>query len=226
MGPGNRAIITVIVAIFVIVACAIFTGPLARAQSPGFTAVGTSALPVKQITCDCSSAVDSNNIIHDGLYKSASAVPVLHKTQAATKPLPDNDPDISYTVIKDRLNTLGEHPVLTENQNAHDPSYQELMSFLKKDDTVRNKYDYPNFTCADFATELQNHAATQGIRCGYAGIKFLEKETGHAINVFNTVDQGPVYVDVTGGKTILSKNLREGMPYFKMGTISSLIQYW
>lgn len=133
---------------------------------------------------------------------------------------------ISYTTIPDRKDTLDRNPVLLENSNARVPSYSELMTFLKKDDTVRNKYDSPNFTCANFVVEMQHHAEGAGIQCGYAGLNFRGKDTGHAISVFPTTDQGLVYVDATGGKLIITKGLKEGAPYYNMGVISKLTTYW
>jgi hypothetical protein len=141
-------------------------------------------------------------------------------------PVGVSEPVITYRVIEERQNALGEHPVLTENSSAKDPSYEELMDFLETDDTVNNKYDKPNFTCADFAVEMQSHAESEGIQCGYASFSFMGKESGHAVDVFNTVDEGPVYVDATGGKLIISKGLRPGDRYYNLGVISRVTDYW
>jgi hypothetical protein len=138
----------------------------------------------------------------------------------------DGGQGVTYRVIEDRQNALGEHPVLLENSSAHDPSYDELMDFLCTDDTVKNKYDKPNFTCADFAEELQNHAEEHGLNCGYASLKFYDKESGHAVDVFDTTDEGLVYVDTTSGKTIVTDNLGPGYSYYNLGVISSVSNYW
>jgi hypothetical protein len=135
-------------------------------------------------------------------------------------------PVITHRVIEERENALGEHPVLTENSSAHDPSYGELMDFLKTDDTVNNKYDKPNFTCADFAVEMQTHAECDGIQCGYASFSFMGKESGHAVDVFNTVDEGLVYVDATGGKLIITNNIQPGERYYNLGVIAKVTDYW
>ncbi|HEY3422344.1 MAG TPA: hypothetical protein VGK13_04230 [Methanocellaceae archaeon] len=138
----------------------------------------------------------------------------------------DASPVIKYSVIDEKENALGEHPVLMENSSAHDPSYEELLHFLKNDDTVKNKYVSPNFTCADFAQELQNHAESQGIRCGFAGISFLNSKYGHAMDVFDTTDKGPVYVDTTSGEAQISNNIHPGARYDNMGIISDVQNYW
>ena len=150
----------------------------------------------------------------------------ISKIQSVSNVIPVNQAHVKYNTITDRADTLDRHPVLMDNPSAHNPSYQELMAFLKSDDTVKNKYDYPNYTCANFVVDLQHKAESKGIHCGYAGINFRGKETGHAINVFPTTDAGLVYVDLTGGKLIVSKNLRKGMKYYNMGVIESLKIYW
>ena len=134
--------------------------------------------------------------------------------------------DVTYKVITERQDALGKHPVLVENPNARDPTYSEVLNFLKTDDTVDNKYVNPTFTCADFATELQNHAESQGLNCGYSSLKFLGKDSGHAVNVFDTVDMGPVYVDTTDNKPIITEDLQPGETYYNLGVISQVTNYW
>ncbi len=132
----------------------------------------------------------------------------------------------TYRVIEDRQDALGVHPALLENPNAHDPTYDEMAAFLATDDTATKKYDMPNFTCADFAAELQNNAESQGLNCGYASMEFYGKEGGHAVDVFDTVDRGPVYVDATAGKALVSESLKPGEPYYNHGIISKITEYW
>jgi hypothetical protein len=138
----------------------------------------------------------------------------------------DGGQAITYRVIEDRQNALGEHPVLVENPVAHNPSYNELIDFLRTDGTVDHKYDKPNFTCADFAEELQNNAEMQGLNCGYASLKFCGKSSGHAVDIFDTVDQGMVYVDTTSGKAIVTNSLGPGYSYYNLGVISAVSNYW
>jgi hypothetical protein len=160
--------------------------------------------------------------IFPAIFYSGSAL-----ASAATPEQSAGDgPAYTYHVIEERQNALGEHPVLLENLSAHNPSYDELMDFLKTDDTVNNEYDKPNFTCADFAEELQNNAEMQGINCGYASLKFKGKEIGHAVDVFDTTDQGLVYVDTTSGKTIVVPGLCPGYSYYNLGVISAVTKYW
>jgi hypothetical protein len=132
----------------------------------------------------------------------------------------------TYRVIEDRQNGTGAHPVLMENPQAHDPSYDELMAFLATDDTVKHQYSKPEYTCADFVQDMQKNAEKLGLNCGYASMKFIGKDSGHAVNVFNTVDEGLVYVDLTSGKTIVTDGLEAGDTYYNLGVISSVSNYW
>lgn len=172
------------------------------------------------------SSADESTIVVDGGTVSRQAAQGAAGLQPVSRMIPDNQSQVKYNTITDRADTLDRHPVIIDNSSAHNPTYEELMAFLKSDDTVKNKYDYPNYTCANFVVELEHNAESKGIRCGYAGINFRGKDTGHAINVFQTTDTGLVYVDLTGGKTIISKNLKEGMRYYNMGIIASLKHYW
>ena len=61
--------------------------------------------------------------------------------------------------------------------------------------------------CADFAERLHNDAEMAGIRCAYVSIDLsgytdpnhlgIPSDTGHALNAFQTIDRGLIYVDDT-----------------------------
>lgn len=87
--------------------------------------------------------------------------------------------------------------VLKNYDGASDPTWEELISFIEKDNTDKHPYDISSFVCADFAEMLHNHAEKSGIKAGFVAIDIIGTEP-HAINVFNTVDKGLVYVDCTG----------------------------
>ena len=115
-------------------------------------------------------------------------------------------------------NTTGAHVVLANNRTAADPTYDELVQFLKTDDTSSMKYVSPGWTCADFARTLHDNAEAQGIKAGFVGVEFYgdsidysiyddgsgnlpsppgAPDMGHGLNVFNTTDKGLVYVDAS-----------------------------
>ena len=87
---------------------------------------------------------------------------------------------------------------LENNYYASDPTYDELISFIKYDKTDKIIYDYDSFVCADFAERLHNNAEEYGIKCAYVTVEFQDDEYGHAFNGFNTTDKGFVFIDSTG----------------------------
>ncbi len=91
----------------------------------------------------------------------------------------------------------GSRVCLVNYKNATDPAWNELMSFLEKDDTDEQPYIEGSFVCADFAEMLHNNAEASGIKAAFVGVDFVVGE-GHALNAFNTTDRGQVYVDCTG----------------------------
>ena len=221
MGVSYKALARgiVVTLVFLLICAAIVS------QFAGLTCSSVVTPPVVRNDPYVGAPEDSASHI-DGMQMETPESTGMYMPQQAYVPGSYSQPDISYKVITDRANALDKHPVLMENPDAHDPTYRELLDFLSRDNTVKNKYDNPNFTCADFAVELQNHAESQDIRCGYTGLNFEGKTTGHAIDVFDTVDDGLVYVDTTGGKVHITKNLQPGDKYYNVGTISTVKNYW
>lgn len=115
------------------------------------------------------------------------------------------------------MNTTYQKLAITEHRYAANVSYDELIKFLANDTTVMADYEYPDYTCGDFAVRLHDDAETSGIRSGVVAVEinttgyadtddYLQamprannsSERGHAFNVFNTTDRGLVYIDATG----------------------------
>jgi len=88
---------------------------------------------------------------------------------------------------------------LINNPDARDPTYSQLMQFLKRDLTDQNEYSENQYNCVDFAKDLHDQAESKGIKSAWVGIDFVGKDVGHALNAFNTTDHGLVFVDVTAG---------------------------
>ncbi len=60
---------------------------------------------------------------------------------------------------------------LIDNREAMDPTYDELLHFLKIDDTEMASYIKGEYVCTDFAENLHNNAEIAGIRTAYVIIK-------------------------------------------------------
>lgn len=140
----------------------------------------------------------------------------------------------------------GNRIVLVNNENAIDPSYEELKTFLRVDQTDTIPYDYDSFVCADFAKAVHNNAEKSGIKAGFVSIEFNEIGDGHACNVFNTTDRGLIFIDCTNNLKGIGPSYKdhivtveEGSTYhpkylfsnerwqtFPMGTVKSYEIFW
>lgn len=109
--------------------------------------------------------------------------------------------DVQPPGIKD---VYGNHVKLINNAKAKNPSWEQLVHFLRNDTTDRKTYDYNTFRCGSFAEELHNNAEAQGIAAAYV---LTDNETWrtssnfhvlHAFNAFQTTDRGLIFVDCTG----------------------------
>ncbi len=135
-------------------------------------------------------------------------------------------------------NATGASVVLINNKTATNPTWDGLMAFLKADDTIKIKYDFPDFTCADFARTLHDNAEASGIRCGFIAVEFENRtinysiydngngnfhpptrspDTGHGLNVFDTVDRGLVYVDASSDKDYVGSDAKVRIAYLAEG---------
>ena len=79
-----------------------------------------------------------------------------------------------------------------------------------------------SFVCTDFAERLHNNAEAYGIKSAYVTIKDTT-EVGHALNAFNTIDRGWVYIDSTGSeKTSCGSCSRDKVASLRIGEVYSL----
>ncbi|MFC1948942.1 hypothetical protein ACFLW0_02050 [Chloroflexota bacterium] len=86
---------------------------------------------------------------------------------------------------------------LIDNPEATNPTWSELMTFIKQDLTDRNTYIDYVYDCSQFSRDVHNNAEAAGIRAAEVQIYFRNQDTGHALNAFITTDYGLVYIDCT-----------------------------
>ena len=108
----------------------------------------------------------------------------------------------AYIIYHDRQprhlkSPSGESAQLVNNQEANDPTWQELMTFLGVDTTDQKPYVVDSYSCVAFAEELHNNAEAAGIRAAFVGVQFEDRDVGHALNAFQTTDRGLVFIDCT-----------------------------
>ena len=152
----------------------------------------------------------------------------------------------TYTVCVDNncnVGSDGSVVKITNNDNATDPSYDQLLTFLKADKTDEHPYIDGQYICVDFAKTLHDNAERSGIKAAFIGCDFSGNSIGHAFNMFNTTDKGIVYIDdtgVPGGSTYEDKILnaavgqaltgqylfKEGSTGGSMGVVKKLYFYW
>ena len=90
----------------------------------------------------------------------------------------------------------GQKITLTNYENATNPTYDQLLTFVKADKTDEKAYT-SSYVCSGFAQDLHNNAEKAGIKCALVGCEFTRGE-GHAFNEIQTTDKGIVYIDCTG----------------------------
>jgi len=100
----------------------------------------------------------------------------------------------------------GEPIVLLNNPNSTNPTFEQLLSFIRRDTTDSNRYieiGSGAYVCSDFAEDVHNNAEAAGIRAAWVGIDFYSGGAGHAINAFETTDRGLVYIDCVEGDALV-----------------------
>jgi hypothetical protein len=76
----------------------------------------------------------------------------------------------------------------------HNPTYQEMKTFLAQDTTNSKTYAEDEYVCVDFAAAVNNNAEAEGIRCATVDI-FHPEGYGHTIVAFETTDRGLIFIE-------------------------------
>lgn len=128
---------------------------------------------------------------------------------------------------------------LINNNNAVNPTYSQLIAFIKADKTDERSYVPGKYTCGDFAETVHNNAEKAGYRAGWVSIEGIN----HSCNAFQTTDKGIIYIDCTSspngnGYWDSSVKIANGIEYkrvplftdnfyfYSMGTVNSYKIYW
>jgi len=85
---------------------------------------------------------------------------------------------------------------LGHGYTLRDPTYNQAVTFLRRDKTDKNEYaedTYGVYVCSHFARDVCNNAEAEGLRCALVELRY--SEGGHSIIVFDTIDEGLVYFD-------------------------------
>lgn len=79
----------------------------------------------------------------------------------------------------------------------HNPTYEEMKTFIQIDNTDRNEYK-EDFNCVQFSRYTKQNASTYGIMCHLVSIDFNCSwiyNIKHMIVCFNTTDRGIVFIE-------------------------------
>lgn len=97
--------------------------------------------------------------------------------------------------------------------NLHNPLYKEVQNFLEEDKTDQHEYIEGDYVCVDYASDVNNNAEEEGIRCAFVDIRF--GDGAHAIVAFQTIDKGLIYVEPQED-VIITTDLRAGQEYYEV----------
>ncbi len=128
--------------------------------------------------------------------------------------------------------------ILSNNPNAVDPTYEELITFLKNNQADQTEYNLHPFLRAQ---KLHDKAEETGYKCSWVLVN-LEGGEKQVCNAFNTIDHGTVFVDHTtwnnvegfsslvsinvGGQYIPRNMLHGSVRYNPLGTVEDYKIYW
>lgn len=110
--------------------------------------------------------------------------------------------------------SVRESLVEASGSDIENPSYKEMVGFVREDKTDANTYDWNTYVCEDFANDVIENAREEDIR---AGMVYLESPTsmGHAIVCFKTKDKGLYFLepqlDIIFSKGRMENMLRRGV---------------
>jgi len=158
---------------------------------------------------------------------------------------PAEETNLVYPRIDDFYETGGDgHRIALVNyNNTTDPTYAEVLAFIKADKTDEEVYDLESYICSDYAETVHNNAEKAGHKCAWIGVDFTG-EGEHALNAFKTTDRGMIFIDCTGAYPYEPGNwdkvvrvqagesytpvalFREGYTYESVGTVKEIHTYW
>ncbi|MCL0094776.1 hypothetical protein M1N58_02630 [Dehalococcoidales bacterium] len=85
---------------------------------------------------------------------------------------------------------------LATRVDLRNPTYKELMDFLRRDKTDLKPYIKGEYTCSNFSADVNINAELEGIRAAWVRLRFADEEVrGHAIVAFETIDKGLIFIE-------------------------------
>jgi hypothetical protein len=221
-------------------------GMRAKGTPPGQRGIGSkiAALVIVLVVIGVMVGVWHNQIA--GFLGLAPTVPDGPESATTTSAPEDADSPATtpggFSVFHDiqppYAKTSGIQVNLINNPSATDPTWQQLVTFIRSDGTDEKIYGEYSFACGAFAEEVHNNAEAAGIKAAWVAVDFGDLSWGHACNAFQTRDKGLVFIDCTGedlssilttiptplnGKVYGDVGNRDTVAYIELGEIYGLI---
>ncbi len=174
-------------------------------------------------------------VLTSGLWIGCGSIQTSEQTSTQTPTTEEAPTQIPETYVYIRGTIVdggdGEPIQLINNPAATNPTYTELLAFLKKDLTDRYSYIFgpPKiaYVSSDFAEDVHNNAEAAGIRAAWVGLDIYENTEGHALDAFETTDAGLVYIDSTGeglwSESSSNRNSWDRQAYVNVGKAYAVI---
>ena len=112
-----------------------------------------------------------------------------------TKP---DDSTISDNTNNGHISTDNPYVDLVNNPDAKDPTFAEVVEFIKADETDKKPYVPGRYTCDLFARDVHNNAEEAGLRAAWVSLELSNPDDLQFCVAFQTTDRGLVYIDCTG----------------------------
>lgn len=185
---------------------------------------------LKQYGMDIDSADEAGSLlmdcpVYDQDTLQANSADFTNSLQAAT-----NYYDAPYHTVALFDTQLDEYELypnrslieITAYRNVTNPSYDQLLDFLKTDDTVDAAYVPDSYVCTNFAVHLYEDAESSGIAAHLVAISFEGSSAGHMIDAFDTTDNGTVYIDDTGNTQAQTANGVPSVPQLVVPVVGEI----
>ena len=108
----------------------------------------------------------------------------------ATEPLPTWSVYRTYADSTASGDSVGSS---SQTITLKNPTFQELRDFILTDPTSRNEFVLNQYECRHFATDVNNNADAEGLRCAFVLLCYDRGQ--HAVVAFDTTDRGLVYIE-------------------------------
>ena len=103
--------------------------------------------------------------------------------------------EITESVVPTPMQSATPSELDSGNQatDLRNPTFQEVRDFILRDPTSRNNFVLYQYECRHFATDVNNNAEYEGLRCAFVLLCFDRGQ--HSVIAFETTDRGLVYIE-------------------------------